>query len=82
MIIDIALSARQEALIRHFAEQKNVTIGRFMLDTTLEKIEDELDARDAEKAYADYLADPITYSTEEVGIMLGIEQETAFTEED
>ena len=31
MIIDIALSARQEALIRHFAEQKIVTIGQFIL---------------------------------------------------
>ena len=71
------MTDKEEKLIRGFAEQQNVSVSQFIKNAALERIEDELDARAAEKAYAEYLADPVTYSMDEVREMLGITQEEA-----
>ena len=44
-----------------------------MRRAALEKIEDELDIRAAEKAYAEYLADPVTYSLDEIEKEFGLQ---------
>lgn len=72
MIMTLRISDEDSKLIKDFAKLHGISASEFMRRAALEKIEDELDVRAAEKAYAEYLADPVTYSHEEMGRMLGI----------
>ena len=53
-----------------YVEEIGLTLGEFAKETMLEAIEDIMDARAADKAWAEYEADPVTYTHEEVGKML------------
>ena len=44
----------------------------FVRKAVIEKIEDEIDIELARKALAEYEADPVTYTHDEVGRMLGL----------
>ena len=55
-----------------YVEEIGLTLGEFAKETMLEAIEDIMDARAADKAWAEYEADPVTYTHEEVGKMLGL----------
>ena len=66
MTISLRLSEDDTRLIKDYAKLHGVTVSEFMRRAALEKIEDELDIRAAEKAYAEYLADPVTYSHDEI----------------
>ena len=66
MIMTLRINEEDAQLIRDYARLHGITVSDFMRRAALEKIEDELDIRAAEKAYADYLADPVTYSHEEI----------------
>ena len=72
MTITIRMSDEDSRLIRDYARLHGTTVSEFMRRAALEKIEDELDIRAAEKAYAEYLADPVTYSHEEIMKELGL----------
>ena len=72
MTLTLRINEEDSQLIRDYARLHGITVSEFLRRAALEKIEDELDIRAAEKAYADYLADPVTYSHEEMGQMLGI----------
>lgn len=71
MPITIRLSDDDMSLIRDYAKMKGVTVSELMRRATLEKIEDEIDLKLYEKAMAEYRADPVTYTHDEVGRMLG-----------
>ena len=66
MTVSLRLSDDDARLIKDYARLHGVTVSEFMRRAALEKIEDELDLRAAEKAYAEYLADPVTISHEEI----------------
>ena len=66
MTISLRLSEDDTRLIKDYAKLHGVTVSEFMRRAALEKIEDELDSSAAEKAYAEYLADPVTYSHDEI----------------
>ena len=66
MTVSLRLSEDDTRLIKDYAKLHGVTVSEFMRRAALEKIEDELDIRAAEKAYAEYLADPVTYSHDEI----------------
>ena len=72
MTMTLRISDEDSRLIKDFAKLHGISASEFMRRAALEKIEDELDVRAAEKAYAEYLADPVTYSHEEMGRLLGI----------
>lgn len=72
MTMTLRLSDEDSRLIKDFARLHGISASEFMRRAALEKIEDELDIRAAEKACAEYLADPVTYSHEAMGRMLGI----------
>ena len=57
-----------------YVEEIGLTLGEFAKETMLEAIEDIMDARAADKAWAEYEADPVTYTHEEVGKRLGLVQ--------
>ena len=73
MTISLRLSPDDAQLIRDYARLHGITVSDFMRRAALEKIEDELDIRAAEKAYAEYLADPETISHEELMKEFGLE---------
>ena len=75
MIMTLRINEEDAQLIRDYARLHGITVSEFLRRAALEKIEDELDIRAAEKAYADYLADPVTYSHEEMGRMLGFAED-------
>ena len=66
MTMTLRINEEDAQLIRDYARLHGITVSEFLRRAALEKIEDELDIRAAEKAYADYLADPVTYSHEEI----------------
>ena len=66
MTMTLRINEEDSQLIRDYARLHGITVSEFLRRAALEKIEDELDIRAAEKAYADYLADPVTYSHEAI----------------
>ena len=66
MTITLRMSDEDTRLIKDYARLHGTTVSEFMRKAALERIEDELDIRAAEKAYAEYLANPVTYSHEEI----------------
>jgi uncharacterized protein (DUF1778 family) len=66
MTLTLRINEEDARLIKDYARLHGITVSEFLRRAALEKIEDELDIRAAEKAYADYLADPVTYSHEEI----------------
>ena len=76
MTMTLRISDEDSRLIKDFARLHGMSASEFMRRAALEKIEDTLDVRAAEKAYAEYLADPVTISHEEMGRMLGFTEDT------
>ena len=71
-IMSFRVDEAEQKLIQDFAKLHNMSASEFLRQAALDKIEDELDIQRAEKAYAEYKEDPVTYSHEEVGRMLGL----------
>ena len=72
MTVSLRMSEDDTRLIKDYARLHGISVSEFMRRAALEKIEDELDVRAAEKAYAEYLADPVTYSHEEIMKAFGL----------
>lgn len=72
MTITLRINEEDAQLIRDYAKLHGITVSEFIRRAALEKIEDELDIRAAEKAYAEYLADPVTYSLDEIEKEFGL----------
>ncbi|HHX54480.1 MAG TPA: ribbon-helix-helix protein, CopG family [Clostridiales bacterium] len=72
MTVSIRLSESEAALIRKYAEMKNMTVSEFVRQTLLERIEDEYDISEYEAAMKEYLDNPKTYSLDEAERELGI----------
>ena len=66
MTMTLRISEEDSRLIQDYARLHGISVSEFLRRAALEKIEDELDIRAAEKAYAAYLADPVTTSHEEI----------------
>ncbi len=71
-IMSFRVDDSEQKLIQDFARLHNMSASEFLRRAALDKIEDEMDIQLAEKAYAEYKEDPVTYSHEEVGRMLGL----------
>lgn len=56
----------QKTLISEYAAAQGQSMAEFMIEAALDIIEDATDLRDWEEAYAEYKADPVTYSHDEV----------------
>ena len=72
MTMTLRISEEDSRLIQDYARLHGISVSEFLRRAALEKIEDELDVRAAEKAYTEYLADPVTISHEEMGRMLSL----------
>ena len=74
MVVSIRLSEQETSLIKDYAKLYNTSVSDIIRRSILERIEDELDMRAYEKAKAEYLADPVTYSLDEVAKELSIDE--------
>ena len=72
MTMTLRISDEDSRLIKDFAKLHGISVSEFMRRAALEKIEDEIDVRAAEKAYAEYLADPVTISLDEIEKEFGL----------
>lgn len=63
--MNIRLSEQEEKLYKDMAAFHGMSLSAYVRETMNEAIEDYLDARDAEKAYEEYLKNPVSLSHEE-----------------
>lgn len=66
MIVQVNINDAAYEVLEEYASKKDISISEFIRRAVLEKLEDEEDLQAAEKAYAEYLKDPVTYSFDEV----------------
>lgn len=72
MTISLRLSEQDTELIKSYAALQNVSVSELIRRIVLERIEDEYDLKEYEKALAEYRANPVTYSLDEVEKELGL----------
>lgn len=73
MIFSFELNDVDTKFAQAYAEETGESIGEMAKNALLEHIEDIMDLRVAKIAKAEYEADPVTYTHEEVGRMLGLD---------
>lgn len=64
--LQIHLSYDEYKILKKFSVENKVSMSKALKDTFFEKLEDEHDLKTFDKAYAEYLKNPITYTTEEI----------------
>ena len=72
MAISLRLNEQDTELIKRYAEFNKVSVSELIRRIVLEKIEDEYDLKEYEKALAEYRANPVTYTLDEVEAKLGL----------
>jgi predicted ATPase len=72
MTVQLDLTEQDSVLIRDFAEAKQKTIAELFYNALMEQIEDALDLQAYEEAMAEFRANPITYTQEEIERELGM----------
>lgn len=70
MTISLRLNDADSALIKKYAELRNMTVSEWLRQTIIERLEEEFDLAAYEKAIEEYRANPIAYSHDEVRKML------------
>lgn len=72
MTISLRLSDDDTMLIKKYAEINKMSVSDLIRQSVLERIENEYDLEMFDKALAEYKADPITYSLDDVEKELGL----------
>ena len=72
MTLSLRLSDEDATLIRRYADMNGLTVSELVRRSVIERIEDEFDLKLYEKAMADFKADPVTYTLDEVESELGL----------
>ncbi len=72
MTISLRLNDSDTILIKKYAEMKGLSVSDVIRQTVLERIEDEFDLSAYETAMAEYRANPVTYSLDDVEKELGL----------
>lgn len=73
MTFSLRLNDDDSMLIKKYAELNGISVSELFRQAVLERIEDEIDLRAYEAAMKEYKENPVTYTHEEVGKMLGLE---------
>ena len=66
MVVSLCLSEHETKILSRYAEIHNISITDVLRSSALEKIEDEMDQIAYDKAYAEYLQNPVTYTLDDV----------------
>lgn len=72
MTISIRLNEADMMLFRRYAELNGITLSELVRRSVIERIEDEYDLIAYEGALAEFKANPVTYSLDEVEKELGL----------
>lgn len=72
MTISLRLSDADTILIKEYAEINKMSVSDLIRQSVLERIENEYDLKMFDKAMAEYKANPVTYSLDEVEKELGL----------
>lgn len=72
MVVSVRLNDADMELISKYAEMNGISVSALLRESVLERIEDEYDLKLYEEAMAEYLANPVTYSHEEVARLIGL----------
>jgi uncharacterized protein (DUF1778 family) len=70
--VTVRLEEVEKDLISEYAKLHGRSVSDVFRTSVLEQIEDELDIKLADEAYAEYLADPVTYTADEIAAKYGI----------
>lgn len=73
MTISLRLSDKESDLFKRYADMNNISVSELIRQSVMDRIEDEYDLEAYDKAYAAHLADPVTYSHDEVKKMLELD---------
>lgn len=73
MAISLRLSERDSNLFKRYADMNGITVSELVRQSVLMRIEDEYDLQAYDRALADFRADPVTYSLDEVEKELGLQ---------
>ena len=73
MTISLRLNDADTALVKKYAEMRNMSVSELIRQTIMERIEEEIDLAAYEKAIAEHRATPVTYSHDEVRKMLELD---------
>ena len=72
MVISLQLNEAESNFVNAYAARNNIDPAELARRALIEKLEDEEDLRRAEAAMAEFRKNPVTYSHEEVGRLLGL----------
>ncbi|MEY8296948.1 MAG: type II toxin-antitoxin system RelB family antitoxin [Emergencia timonensis] len=72
MTISLRLSEEDSMLIKKYAEMHNISVSELVRQSVFDRIEEEYDLKAYDNALAEYQADSITYSLDEVEKELGL----------
>lgn len=71
--ISLRLNDREIDLFKRYAEMHGMTVSDLVRQSVLNRIEDEYDLKAYDKAIAEYQANPVTYTHDEVKRMLELD---------
>ena len=72
MKVSFEMNDKAYEAMERFAEEQDISVSEFIRRALLERLEDEEDIRAADKAMAEYRANPVSYPASEVWKRLGI----------
>ena len=72
MIISLRIDEEDAILFKKYAKLKGITLSELIRDSVIKRIEDEYDLKAYEEAMAEFRANPITHSLDEVEKELGL----------
>lgn len=72
MSFSIRLTSEEKSLAESYARLHSMSLGEAFKKALFERIEDEYDLAVADEAYREYVANPKTYSHDEVKEILGL----------
>lgn len=70
-VLSVRMSEVEYRALEKFAKANNVSMNQAIKSAFFEKLEDEYDIEIFDKAYAEYLKDPVLYTLDEVNKHLG-----------
>ena len=71
-VLSVRMSEAEYKALEAYAAANGVSMNKAIKDAFFEMLEDQYDMEAFDQAYAEYLKDPKTYSSEEVAKELGI----------
>lgn len=72
MRISFEINDKTYEVMEQFAADKDISVSEYIRRALLERLEDEEDIRAADKAMAEYRANPVSYPANEVFERLGV----------